>query len=125
MLYEILIIVILILANGVFSMAEMAVVSSRKARLRQMVDEGDSGARIALELTANPNQFLSAVQVGVTLMATLTGAFGGAIMSDELARYLISIYPALAQYSRELLWPWWSSPSLSSAWWQESWFQRE
>ena len=66
MLYEILIIVILILANGVFSMAEMAVVSSRKARLRQMVDEGDSGARIALELTANPNQFLSAVQVGVT-----------------------------------------------------------
>lgn len=102
MLYEILIIVILILANGVFSMAEMAVVSSRKARLRQMVDEGDSGARIALELTANPNQFLSAVQVGVTLMATLTGAFGGAIMSDELARYLISIYPALAQYSQRV-----------------------
>ena len=64
MLYEILIIIILILTNGAFSMAEMAVVSARKARLRQMADQGDKGASIALELADDPNQFLSAVRQG-------------------------------------------------------------
>lgn len=99
MLIEILIILILILVNGAFSMAEMAVVSSRKARLRQMADSGDKGAAVALELISNSNQFLSAVQTGVTLMATLIGAFGGATLSDELAGYLLGLYPALAQFS--------------------------
>jgi len=102
MLIEILIILILILANGAFSMAEMAVVSSRKARLRQMADSGDKGAAVALELISNSNQFLSAVQTGVTLMATLIGAFGGATLSDELAGYLLGLYPALAQFSHGL-----------------------
>ena len=81
-------------------MAEMAVVSSRKARLHQMADGGDKGARIALELTSNPNQFLSAVQTGVTLMATLIGAFGGATISDEVASHLLGLYPALTHYSK-------------------------
>ncbi len=100
MLYEILIIIILILANGIFSMAEMAVVSARKARLRQMADQGDRGAGIALELADDPNKFLSAVQTGVTLMATLIGAFGGATISDEVAGYLLGLYPALGNYSQ-------------------------
>jgi len=98
MLYEILIILILFLANGAFSMAEMAVVSSRKARLRQIAEEGDAGALAALELANNPNQLLSAVQIGITLMATLTGAFGGATIAEELAIYLRGV-PALAPYS--------------------------
>ncbi len=102
MLYEILIIIILILANGAFSMAEMAVVSARKARLRQMADNGDKGAGIALELAEDPNQFLSAIQTGVTLMATLIGAFGGATISGEVAVYLLGLYPALSQYSQGL-----------------------
>ena len=99
MLHEILVIIILILANGAFSMAEMAVVLSRKTRLRQMADQGDKGASIALELADNPNLFLSSAQTGMTLIATLTGAFGGATISDEVAGYLLIIFPALAHYS--------------------------
>lgn len=98
MLYETLIILILFLANGAFSMAEMAVISSRKARLRQIAEEGDAGALAALELANNPNKLLSAVQIGITLMATLTGAFGGATIAGELAIYLRDV-PALAPYS--------------------------
>jgi putative hemolysin len=98
MLSEILIILILFLANGAFSMAEMAVVSSRKARLRQIAEEGDAGAQVALELANNPNQLLSAVQIGITLIATLTGAYGGVTVADELAIYLQG-FPALAPYS--------------------------
>ncbi|MFZ1315535.1 CNNM domain-containing protein, partial [Methanothrix sp.] len=99
MLHEILVIIILILANGAFSMAEMAVVLSRKTRLRQMADQGDKGASIALELADNPNLFLSSAQTGMTLIATLTGAFGGATISDEVAGYLLIIFPALTHYS--------------------------
>ena len=101
MLSEILIILILFLANGAFSMAEMAVVSSRRARLRQIAEEGDAGAQIALELANNPNQLLSAVQTGMTLMATLAGAFGGATIADELAVYFRDV-PVLAPYSSGL-----------------------
>ncbi len=79
-------------------MAEMAVVSSRKAKLRQIAEEGDAGAQVALELANNPNQLLSAVQTGITLMATLAGAFGGATIADELAIYFRDV-PALAPYS--------------------------
>lgn len=98
MLSDIVIILILLLANGAFAMAEIAVVSSRKARLRQIAEEGDSGAQVALELANNPNQLLSAVQIGITLIATLAGAFGGATIANELAIYLRDV-PAIAPYS--------------------------
>ena len=101
MLYEILIILVLFVVNGAFSMAEMAVVSSRRARLRQIAEEGDAGAQVALELANNPNRLLSAVQTGMTLMATLAGAFGGATIADELAVYFRDV-PALAPYSAGL-----------------------
>ncbi len=101
MLYEILIVLILVVVNGAFSMAEMAVVSSRRARLRQIAEEGDARAQVALELANNPNQLLSAVQTGMTLMATLAGAFGGATIADELAVYFRDV-PALAPYSSGL-----------------------
>lgn len=101
MLTEILIVFLLFLANGAFSMAEMAVVSSSKARLKARVEEGQTGAKAALELAENPNRLLSSVQTGITLITTLTGAFGGATIADELAHYL-GAFPGLAPYSSGL-----------------------
>ncbi|MDD4162394.1 MAG: hemolysin family protein [Methanothrix sp.] len=98
MLTEILIIFILFLANGAFSMAEMAVATSSKARLRILIDEGNAGAKAALGLAENPNRLLSAVQTGITLITTLAGAYGGATVADELASY-ISPIPSLSPYS--------------------------
>jgi len=74
------------------------VVASRKALLRQRAGEGDEGAKAALELANNPNQLLSTVQTGMTFVATLAGAFGGATIADELAVYFSNI-SALARYS--------------------------
>ncbi|WP_204151663.1 hemolysin family protein [Leptolyngbya sp. CCY15150] len=85
---ELLIILVLVLANGLFAMSEIAVVSSRKARLQEMSDKGDLKARAALELANSPNRFLSTVQVGITLIGILAGAFGGATLSQSLAVYL-------------------------------------
>ena len=101
MLAEILIIFLLFLVNGAFSMAEMAVVASSKARLRVLIEEGRSGARAALELAENPNRLLSSVQIGITLVATLTGALGGATIAEELAMHIRAI-PALSAYSDAL-----------------------
>jgi magnesium and cobalt exporter, CNNM family len=96
---EIVIILVLILANGVFAMAETAFVSSRKSRLQQRANAGDSRARAALELANAPNQFLSTVQLGITLIGILAGAFGGATIADALAVYLRTL-PWLAPYSQ-------------------------
>jgi putative hemolysin len=101
MLTEILIIFLLFLASGAFSMAEMAVVSSSKARLKAWVEVGHKGAKAALELSENPNRLLSSVQTGITLITTLTGAVGGATIADELA-IAFSAFPALSPYSSGL-----------------------
>jgi putative hemolysin len=95
---EIIIIILLIIANGIFSLAEMAVVSARKALLKQKADKGDTGARAALELTKEPTKFLSTIQIGITLVATLAGAFGGATIAEELAQFL-NDFAFLAPYS--------------------------
>lgn len=78
----------LILANGFFALAEMSIVSSRPSRLESMAAQGDRGAAKALELTREPTDMLSAVQVGITLIGILTGAFGGATLSSHLAVWL-------------------------------------
>ena len=83
--FEIAIIFLLLIANGVFAMAEIAVVSSKKARLRRLADQGNGKARIALELAESPNRFLSTVQIGITLVGIFAGAFGGATLATELA----------------------------------------
>lgn len=88
MFWEILMILLLLLANGVFAMAEIAVVSSRKARLQKRADAGDQGAKEALALANAPNDFLSTVQVGITLVGVLAGAFGGATLSERLGTWL-------------------------------------
>ncbi len=100
---ELLIILVLVLANGLFAMSEIAVVSSRKARLQEMSDKGDLKARAALELANSPNRFLSTVQVGITLIGILAGAFGGATLSQSLAVYLKRVPIALISESSDAI----------------------
>ncbi|MBI5961640.1 MAG: HlyC/CorC family transporter [Chloroflexi bacterium] len=83
-LTEVIFLFVLILINGLFSMSEMAVVSARKARLQEQANKGSAGARFALQLSEEPNQFLSTVQVGITLVGVLAGAFGGARLAELL-----------------------------------------
>ncbi|MCC5599943.1 hemolysin family protein [Nostoc favosum] len=99
--FEILIILVLIIANGVFSMSEMAIVSARKVRLQQLANQGDTKAKAALQLAESPNHFLSTVQVGISLIGILTGAFGGATIANRLAIY-VKLVPLLAPYSEPL-----------------------
>ena len=96
---EILIIFILLLANGVFAMSEIAVVSARKARLKSLADGGNLQARAALALALHPTSFLSTVQIGITLVGILAGTFGGATLSKQLKEWLETL-PALAPYSQ-------------------------
>lgn len=84
-LLELTVILVLLLANGVFAMAEIAIVSARKNRLRSLADAGDASARRALELAESPNTFLATVQIGITLVGVLAAAFSGAAMADKLA----------------------------------------
>ncbi len=99
---EMLIILLLVVLNGIFSMSEISVVSARKARLQQRADMGDPRARSALELARDPDEFLSTVQIGITLIGILAGAFGGARIADPLADLLAVRFPATATYSQTL-----------------------
>ena len=99
--FEILVIFLLLLANGVFSMAEIAIVSARKSRLRQRAEQGDTRARRALALAENPNTFLATVQIGITLVGVLAAAFGGASLADRLTGPLATL-PWLAPYAEEV-----------------------
>lgn len=98
---EVSVVVLLILLNGIFAMSEIAVVSARKTRLRQWAEEGNAKARAALELANNPNQFLATIQIGITLVGILAGAFGGATIAKELTVILNDI-SWLAPYSHPL-----------------------
>jgi len=84
---DIFIILFLIFINGIFSMSEIAIISARKARLLQKVEEGDQRARVALDLANEPNMLLSTVQIGITLVGVLSGAFGGATLAGEFAGF--------------------------------------
>lgn len=98
---QVVIIFALLLANGVLALAEIAIVSARRARLKQFADEGSAGARAALDLANEPSQFLSTVQIGITLVGILAGAFGGATLSASLAALLAQI-SILAPYAEQL-----------------------
>jgi len=102
MLIEVIAILVLVLANGIFSGAEMAIVASRRGRLRSMADAGDAAARTALDLASNPDRFLPTVQVGVTLVGTLAAAYGGERLVDSLSAWLAATWPALAGAARPL-----------------------
>jgi putative hemolysin len=95
MALELLVLLFLILLNGFFSLAEMALVSSRKARLKHEADQGKKKYRLALETAKNPSRFLSTIQVVITLISTLAGAFGGATVARSLETALEGV-PILA-----------------------------
>ena len=96
---EILVILILVIINAAFVISETALVSSRKINLQLMINEGNKKAEIALDLINSPNKFLSTVQIFITLIGILAGAFGGATIAQRLEDYLIQI-PILSHYSR-------------------------
>ena len=99
--FQIIIIILLVITNGVFAMSEIALVSVRKARLQRKARSGDQGAQTALELAENPNRFLSTVQIGITLIGILSGAFGGATIAEMLAKWLVTV-PYIGQYAEGL-----------------------
>ena len=96
---DLLLILLLILLNGVFAMSEIAVVSSRKARLQNLADDGSLGAQAALSLHQEPSSFLSTIQVGITLVGILNGAIGEAAVADPLAEWIGRI-PLLTPYAK-------------------------
>jgi putative hemolysin len=98
---EFLLLLLLIALNGLFALSEMAVVSSRKSRLQRWADEGRPGARVALALANDPSRFLATIQVGITVIGVLSGAFGEASFARGLARWL-SGWPALAAHAEAL-----------------------
>jgi len=93
------IVLLLILVNSVFAMAEIALVSARKARLVPVAEAGNRGAQAALELKADPSRLLSTVQIGVTLIAVLSGTFGEATLGDQLERQLGTNPGVIARYA--------------------------
>jgi len=98
---QLAIILLLILLNGFFALAEMAVVSARPARLEHAAAIGRSGAKAALELKRDPGRFLSTVQVGITVIGVLASVFGGATLADSIARELARV-PSWRAYSTSL-----------------------
>ena len=99
--FQLVLILLLILINGVFAMYELAMVSSRRVRLQQRAEDGDKAAKAALELIKHPNRLLSTVQVGITLVGIFSGALGGATLAEHLAPQIKKI-PLLAPYSEGL-----------------------
>ena len=99
LLIAIVVVLLLAVLNGLFAMTELAVVSSRRSKLQSRAERGDRGARAALKLSEDPTHFLSAVQVGITLIGILAGAYGQATIAGELNLILEANLPALAAYT--------------------------
>lgn len=87
-IWEASVILVLILANGFFAGAEIAIIAARRGRLQQWADAGDRKAQIAIDLAENPNRFLPTVQIGITMLGTFAAAFGGATLVEQLAQWL-------------------------------------
>ncbi|GGA64531.1 hemolysin family protein [Ornithinibacillus halotolerans] len=100
-LVSISIVLILIIANGIFAMTEIAIVTSRKGRLEKIAENGDNRATFALKLAEEPNQLLSTIQIGITLIGVVTGAFGGATIASDLTPVIAKI-EILAPFSSQI-----------------------
>jgi putative hemolysin len=100
-LTEFLIIITLFVLNGLLAMTEIALVSAKKAKLRRLAEEGDKSAGTALDLAENPSRFLSTVQIGITLIGILAGAYGGAGMTREIAAALGHV-PGTSHFAQPL-----------------------
>jgi putative hemolysin len=96
---DFLFLVLLILLNGVFALAEMAIVSARKPRLKAMADRGNLGAKTALRLLDDPSQLLSTVQIGITAIGVIAGAYGATALSDDFAPVVADLLPSLERYA--------------------------
>jgi putative hemolysin len=98
---DVLIILALVALNGVFSMSELAIVSARKARMEAMARTGHRGARTAIELAADPGKFLSTVQIGITLIGVVAGAFSGASLGEPTAARMqaLGLSPETARHA--------------------------
>jgi putative hemolysin len=99
--FEVFIIFILILLNGIFAMTEIAVVSARKARLQQWANEGNIRAQNALDLANSPNRFLATIQVVITMVTLATGAYGGSTIAEKMSHHLENI-PWVGQYRERI-----------------------
>jgi putative hemolysin len=99
--WEVFIVFLLIVANGLFAMSEMALVTARKSRLQDWASKGNARAKVALELANAPNRTLSSIQIGITLIGILAGAYGGRTIADRLASYF-GFIPAIEPYSQEV-----------------------
>lgn len=89
----------LIVINGIFSMSELAIVSARKARLESYAEDGSKGAKAAIKLSEDPNQMLSTIQIGITIIGIVTGLYGGAVFSDPLAQWFKGAFPEITPYA--------------------------
>ena len=98
---EVVVVLLLLVANGVFAMSEISIVAARKVRLQQRADDGDRRAAAALALARSPSQFLSTVQIGISLVGVLAGAYGGATIAEPLEDAFLQV-PLVAPYARGL-----------------------
>jgi putative hemolysin len=101
-MHEAAVILGLIVLNGLFASAELALVSARRSRLKALAEGGHAGARAALALLDDPTKLLSSVQVGITLVGILTGVYSGAAYSQPLAAWVTGVYPEAAPYAQEI-----------------------
>jgi putative hemolysin len=92
----------LIILNGLFASAELALVSARRSRLKALAEDGHRGAKAALALLGDPTRLLSAVQIGITLVGILTGVYSGAAYSEALSAWITGIYPRAEPYAQEI-----------------------
>lgn len=99
---ELLIIVCLTLLNGVFAMSEMALVSSKKPRLKALADGGDKGAKAAIKLLDDPSSFLSSIQIGITSIGIVAGAYGASALAGDVAPMILSFAPDLRETADEI-----------------------
>lgn len=98
---QVAIVLLLIVLNGLLAMSELAIVSARISRLQQRANNGSKSARVAVELAEDPNKFLSSVQIGITLIGIVNGAFGGATLSEPFADVLAQI-PTIEPYANTI-----------------------
>ena len=96
---EILIVVILIILNGLFSMTELAIINARKGLLEEKAEAGNRGARMAIKLAEDPNEMFSTIQIGITLISIVTGLYSGATFSDPMSIYIKEHILWLADYA--------------------------
>ncbi len=105
-MYEIIIILLLIVLNGFLAMSEIAFVSAKRFKLEEKAKKGSESARKALSLLSEPEKFFSAIQIGITLVGILAGAFGGYAMAEDLVPYINQIEylnPILLKFPLQLL----------------------